>query len=55
MPVKAGAEYNTVVVDAAYLVKGILQRLGFVSIVDLHASDCAAVTLCAMEKDAGKG
>lgn len=34
MPVKAYTEYDTIVVGAAYLVKGILQRLGFVSIVD---------------------
>jgi transposase len=34
MPVEGCAEYDTIVVGAAYLVKGILQRLGFVSIVD---------------------
>lgn len=34
MPVKNCAEYDTIVVGAAYLVKGILQRLGFVSVVD---------------------
>ncbi|MGB9872306.1 MAG: IS1634 family transposase [Anaerolineae bacterium] len=34
MPVKSKAEYDTIIVGAAYLVKGILQRLGFVSIVD---------------------
>lgn len=34
MPVESCAEYDTIVVGAAYLVKGILQRLGFVSIVD---------------------
>jgi transposase len=34
MPVERCAEYDTIVVGAAYLVKGILQRLGFVEIVD---------------------
>jgi transposase len=35
MPAKTDVvEYETVVVGAAYLVKGILQRLGFVSVVD---------------------
>lgn len=35
MPTKADAvEYETIVVGAAYLVKGILERLGFVSAVD---------------------
>ena len=34
MPAEACTEYDTLVVGAAYLVKGILQRLGFVSIVD---------------------
>lgn len=34
MSVESCAEYDTIVVGAAYLVKGILQRLGFVSIVD---------------------
>jgi transposase len=35
MPAKTNvAEYETVVVGAAYLVKGILQRLGFISAVD---------------------
>jgi hypothetical protein len=34
MPVESCAKYDTIVVGAAYLVKGILQRLGFASIVD---------------------
>jgi len=34
MPAKNSVEYETIVVGAAYLVKGILQRLGFVSVVD---------------------
>jgi transposase len=34
MPVESCAEYDTIMVGAAYLVKGILQRLGFASIVD---------------------
>jgi transposase len=34
MPAKTSVEYETIVVGAAYLVKGILQRLGFVSVVD---------------------
>ncbi len=35
MPTKANAiEYQTVVVGAAYLVKGILRRLDFVSAID---------------------
>lgn len=34
MAVESCAEYDTIVVGVAYLVKGILQRLGFVPIVD---------------------